>query len=112
MTHSFPTRRSSDLISPPTPAPGDARRVFGRRLEEPHAPDPQPPRRPQGRRSQAPSRPRQPLRSEEHTYELQSLMRNSYAVFCLKTKKLLNKQQQQKQSTVSKRAQTIPKQQT
>src|SRR3546814_1157072 len=26
-------------------------------------------------------------RSEEHTYELQSLMRISYAVFCLKTKK-------------------------
>src|SRR3546814_5969891 len=26
-------------------------------------------------------------RSEEHTYELQSLMRNSYAVYCLKTKK-------------------------
>src|SRR3546814_10270472 len=26
-------------------------------------------------------------RSEEHTSELQSLMRNSYAVFCLKTKK-------------------------
>src|SRR3546814_1363019 len=25
-------------------------------------------------------------RSEEHTYELQSLMRNSYAVFCLKEK--------------------------
>src|SRR3546814_7096750 len=25
-------------------------------------------------------------RSEEHTSELQSLMRNSYAVFCLKTK--------------------------
>src|SRR3546814_5080087 len=25
-------------------------------------------------------------RSEEHTYELQSLMRNSYAVFCLKKK--------------------------
>src|SRR3546814_5494923 len=25
-----------------------------------------------------------PLRSEEHTSELQSLMRNSYAVFCLK----------------------------
>src|SRR3546814_5396470 len=24
------------------------------------------------------------FRSEEHTYELQSLMRNSYAVFCLK----------------------------
>src|SRR3546814_2969492 len=27
-------------------------------------------------------------RSEEHTSELQSLMRNSYAVFCLKTKKI------------------------
>src|SRR3546814_3997445 len=34
--------------------------------------------------------PRQPavreVRSEEHTSELQSLMRTSYAVFCLKTK--------------------------
>src|SRR3546814_5951866 len=28
----------------------------------------------------------QEARSEEHTSELQSLMRNSYAVFCLKTK--------------------------
>src|SRR3546814_1669769 len=28
-----------------------------------------------------------PLRSEEHTSELQSLMRNSYAVFCLKKKR-------------------------
>src|SRR3546814_5675351 len=27
-----------------------------------------------------------PLRSDEHTSELQSLMRTSYAVFCLKTK--------------------------
>src|SRR3546814_3394747 len=32
---------------------------------------------------------RGPLRSEEHTSELQSLMRISYAVFCLKKKKLL-----------------------
>src|SRR3546814_16754749 len=30
-------------------------------------------------------------RSEEHTSELQSLMRNSYAVFCLKKKKPINK---------------------
>src|SRR3546814_10821110 len=30
-------------------------------------------------------------RSEEHTSELQSLMRISYAVFCLKTKKNQNK---------------------
>src|SRR3546814_5930647 len=28
-----------------------------------------------------------PIRSEEHTSELQSLMRTSYAVFCLKKKK-------------------------
>src|SRR3546814_1261181 len=28
-----------------------------------------------------------PARSEEHTSELQSLMRSSYAVFCLKKKK-------------------------
>src|SRR3546814_9662476 len=33
-----------------------------------------------------PRRP-QDLRSEEHTSELQSLMRNSYAVLCLKKKK-------------------------
>src|SRR3546814_1580117 len=32
-------------------------------------------------------------RSEEHTSELQSLMRISYAVFCLKKKKTNNKQQ-------------------
>src|SRR3546814_9512659 len=30
------------------------------------------------------------IRSEEHTSELQSLMRNSYAVFCLKKKKRTN----------------------
>src|SRR3546814_5506823 len=39
------------------------------------------------------ARPRQMVaivgRSEEHTSELQSLMRNSYAVFCLKKKKLI-----------------------
>src|SRR3546814_7353230 len=36
------------------------------------------------------SPPPQPLRSEEHTSELQSLMRISYAVFCLKKKKVQN----------------------
>src|SRR3546814_10371309 len=30
------------------------------------------------------------IRSEEHTSELQSLMRNSYAVFCLKNKNKTN----------------------
>src|SRR3546814_2401098 len=33
------------------------------------------------------TRQRRPTRSEEHTSELQSLMRISYAVFCLKKKK-------------------------
>src|SRR3546814_3567775 len=32
-----------------------------------------------------------PIRSEEHTSELQSLMRISYAVFCLKKKKVTNR---------------------
>src|SRR3546814_5957156 len=36
--------------------------------------------RPEGRNDDAANR------SEEHTSELQSIMRNSYAVFCLKTK--------------------------
>src|SRR3546814_2435308 len=35
----------------------------------------------------APRRPWRGMRSEEHTSELQSLMRISYAVFCLKKKK-------------------------
>src|SRR3546814_6632644 len=39
-------------------------------------------------RSGAPTAP--PARSEEHTSELQSLMRSSYAVFCLKKKKQKN----------------------
>src|SRR3546814_3195986 len=34
--------------------------------------------------------PRSHLRSEEHTSELQSLMRISYAVFCLKKKNKIN----------------------
>src|SRR3546814_3134327 len=42
-------------------------------------------------------------RSEEHTSELQSLMRISYAVFCLKKKKTENK----KQSTLTKHATRI-----
>src|SRR3546814_5970635 len=35
-------------------------------------------------------------RSEEHTSELQSLMRNSYAVFCLKKKKITTNHQTSK----------------
>src|SRR3546814_8724059 len=36
------------------------------------------------------------IRSEEHTSELQSLMRISYAVFCLKKKKQTKRQQKYK----------------
>src|SRR3546814_10701844 len=39
------------------------------------------------------------IRSEEHTSELQSLMRISYAVFCLKKKKHNNKHKTQKTYT-------------
>src|SRR3546814_1782617 len=42
---------------------------------------------------------RSSIRSEEHTPELQSLMRISYAVFCLKKKKI---QQTYKHSTIYK----------
>src|SRR3546814_7099691 len=44
---------------------------------------------------------RQRQRSEEHTSELQSLMRISYAVFCLKKKTI-----QSKNSTTSTQAET------
>src|SRR3546814_3338639 len=38
-------------------------------------------------------------RSEEHTSELQSLMRNSYAVFCLKKKRQKKTRNETKNST-------------
>src|SRR3546814_6344249 len=44
-------------------------------------------------------------RSEEHTSELQSLMRNSYAVFCLKKKK--KDRRQTKTCTIAHTTQTI-----
>src|SRR3546814_4368948 len=65
----------------------------------PRPPEPRPKSPPPRSRSPAPSSPRSgrvarrvpptprsPARSEEHTSELQSLMRISYAVFCLKKK--------------------------
>src|SRR3546814_2113839 len=45
-----------------------------------------------------------PHRSEEHTSELQSLMRISYAVFCLKKKK---KQYKNKKATTKKYKHTV-----
>src|SRR3546814_4969633 len=43
-------------------------------------------------------------RSEEHTSELQSLMRISYAVFCLKKKKKNNKQKTHTKTNKSERS--------
>src|SRR3546814_3923904 len=48
-----------------------------------------PPRRPGGKERTVSALDRFDIRSEEHTSELQSLMRISYAVFCLKKKKKL-----------------------
>src|SRR3546814_10478010 len=43
-----------------------------------------------------------PRRSEEHTSELQSLMRISYAVFCLKKKKATSKRTNDSNNTIKK----------
>src|SRR3546814_8966090 len=48
---------------------------------------------------------RRHLRSEEHTSELQSLMRISYAVFCLKKKNKKQKEKQIQKITQSQRNQ-------
>src|SRR3546814_4090380 len=65
---------------PPLPAaPRHAQRVGGGVFRSPSR-SPDGPRRPCRRRGHR-------ARSEEHTSELQSLMRISYAVFCLKKKK-------------------------
>src|SRR3546814_5496905 len=47
------------------------------------------------------------LRSEEHTSELQSLMRISYAVFCLKKKKTTSSQHQPSHNGSPSNRQTI-----
>src|SRR3546814_9122092 len=47
------------------------------------------------------SRRRRRLRSEEHTSELQSLMRISYAVFCLKKKKKKTRKAQNNQQNTN-----------
>src|SRR3546814_7008992 len=87
-TPSFPTRRSSDLSHVGTIIrrfAGD-RHVVDVALAQPGAGDPQEP----GVGLQLRDR---GARSEEHTSELQSLMRISYAVFCLKKKKDKKKKQ-------------------
>src|SRR3546814_2821852 len=110
MTHSFPTRRSSDLkLRSNKPAlrryyvkaivgrveVGDHQiRIFGstrhwnmRLVGLPTIPQHQ---CPTSNGNGAPKMPKMRPRSEEHTSELQSLMRISYAVFCLKKKNTSN----------------------
>src|SRR3546814_10427979 len=104
-THSFPTRRSSDLLFGEAVLPQGATYTFwGKGLSQGHS---DAVRRIPGvkaavqytipvddavnrvRSGELPSLSTR-QRSEEHTYELQSLMRISYAVFCLKKKKTHN----------------------
>src|SRR3546814_4843113 len=47
------------------------------------------------------------IRSEEHTSELQSLMRISYAVFCLKQKRTNKEEETMTQEQMKKRKQDI-----
>src|SRR3546814_10728606 len=99
--HSFPTRLSSDL-DPPDPArsqseveasgalPSGAVPVHNCRRSRLHTghSDGVSSMPPEGAIRPAPSTASaEELRSEEHTSELQSLMRTSYAVFCLPKKK-------------------------
>src|SRR3546814_9865534 len=77
LTHSFPTRRASDLSA--CPASHSACWSCSPRRRWPPRRPARNPRRSRGRRPTT-------ARSEEHTSELQSLMRNSYAAFCLKKK--------------------------
>src|SRR3546814_1579352 len=56
----------------------------------------------QGQRKAGEGLPASRARSEEHTSELQSLMRISYAVFCLKKKKKDKNKQQEKRDKSNK----------
>src|SRR3546814_4355190 len=51
-------------------------------------------------------------RSEEHTSELQSLMRISYAVFCLKKKKIIQSKTQEQQQQINKTISTTEQKQS
>src|SRR3546814_3586125 len=91
LTHSFPTRRSSDLVHPNDAAARKAGYPRGKDeawlilAAEPDSTIALGTKRPVGREELRDAA--LDGRSEEHTSELQSLMRNSYAVFCLKTTK-------------------------
>src|SRR3546814_5075032 len=101
MTHSFPTRRSSDLTridkeGPPDLGEADAAAYAFEQLNPKFRFESSDSARDIWRVDTKPCRgtpkgeflgSHNERRSEEHTSELQSLMRISYAVFCLKKKK-------------------------
>src|SRR3546814_10173392 len=71
------------------------------------------PRRGDGRaETGACRRPHRAKRSEEHTSELQSLMRISYAVFCLKKKKTIKNTKTKIEKVVQRRKRIKPKLET
>src|SRR3546814_9790820 len=79
LTHSVPTRRSSDLVNGDSLAYTEPRVLVTPLFRTPDA-------EPVEWRKDIKFDLGQGMRSEEHTSELQSLMRISYAVFCLKKK--------------------------
>src|SRR3546814_2604053 len=86
----FPSRRSSDLRVQPNEAFKDLFAIFGRNAG-PVVLNPDRGGSLIDNHADLPAR-----RSEEHTSELQSLMRISYAVFCLKKKKNHKKRRKNK----------------
>src|SRR3546814_7089413 len=91
------TRRGRPLAAPvaargavPRPACADAPAAFAALARGPRAPRRPPAQLDPRQRTGRAAGPRPGPRSEEHTSELQSLMRISYAVFCLKKKNKLN----------------------
>src|SRR3546814_4880721 len=108
LTHSFPKRRSSDLAritgsgttggsTGATRSSSSSSAGSGATSARATATAPS-----TGRNSTA-SKMNGPTRSEEHTSELQSLMRSSYAVFCLKKKQNTNRTNLQRNTTHNKK---------
>src|SRR3546814_3566107 len=96
MTHSFPTRRSSDLFGPIEVGDRSADRTFIQVAIEKKGRDQRIENAAIGLGQHALAQflfhdVAFRMRSEEHTSELQSLLRISYAVFCLKKKNSLKK---------------------
>src|SRR3546814_2544895 len=84
------------LAAMPVQATGHVRTTA---LHPAHRPAPSRPPNPRPRIRRAHSRSSASRRSEEHTSELQSLMRISYAVFCLKKKKTQRSEKPYKHQT-------------